>query len=174
MKPVEEAERMHLEIMPLMLRLMALALQTDSTRVGTFELPMGFATAELDLGSYHGLSHHGKDPEKIKELKLIEEAEFTVFNEFLTKLRAIEEGGQTLLDQTSVMFGSNLGNASSHDWHNLPIVVAGGGYKHGSYVAHDEKNNTPLANLFVSLAQRMGLEVDSFGSSTAVGIRGLS
>ena len=104
---------------------------------------------------WHNLSHHGKDESKIDELKLIEIAEFQAFNEFLNQLRGVEEVGKTLLDHTAVLFGSNLGNASSHDWRNLPILVAGGGYKHGSYVAHDANNNSPLANVYVSLAQRM-------------------
>ncbi len=60
-----------------------------------------------------------------------------------------------------------------HDWHNLPILVAGGGFRHGNYVAHDPQNNTPLANLFVAFAQRMGVEIDHFGSSTAAGVAGL-
>jgi len=155
--------------------MIALALQTDSTRTITFQLRgMNSVPAVPGVNSdWHGLSHHGKDPEKIEELKIIEEAEFVAFNEFLTKLRSIDEGGKTLLDHTAVLFGSNLGNASSHDWHNLPIIVAGGGYRHGGYVAHDSKNNTPLSNLFVSLAQRMGVETDQFGSSTAAGVRGL-
>lgn len=183
-KPQVEAEQpddiadqnMAIERQRLLYGLIALTLQTDSTRTVTFELGGLNSVPKIPgvSNDWHNLSHHGKDPDKISELRLIEEAEFVVFNEFLTKLRGIEEDGQSLLDHTAVLFASNLGNASSHDWHNLPIVVAGGGYKHGSYVAHDEKNNTPLANLFVSLAQRMGLEVDSFGSSTAVGIRGLS
>ena len=183
-KPQVEAEQpddiadqnMAIERQRLLYGLIALTLQTDSTRTVTFELGGLNSVPKIPgvSNDWHNLSHHGKDPDKIAELRLIEEAEFVVFNEFLTKLRGIEEDGQSLLDHTAVLFASNLGNASSHDWHNLPIVVAGGGYKHGSYVAHDEKNNTPLANLFVSLAQRMGLEVDSFGSSTAVGIRGLS
>ena len=155
--------------------MMVLAVQTDSTRTMTFQLS-GLNSAPKINGvnsDWHGLSHHGKDPEKIAELKLIESAEFIVFNEFLTKLRAIKENGKTLLDHTAIIFGSNLGNASAHDWHNLPTIVAGGGFKHGSYVAHDEKNNTPLANLFVTMAQRMGIESDRFGSSTAAGVRGL-
>jgi len=169
-------QNMAIERQRLLYGLIALTLQTDSTRTVTFELGGLNSVPKIPgvSNDWHNLSHHGKDPDKISELRLIEEAEFVVFNEFLRKLRGIEEDGQSLLDHTAVLFASNLGNASSHDWHNLPIVVAGGGYKHGSYVAHDEKNNTPLANLFVSLAQRMGLEVDSFGSSTAVGIRGLS
>lgn len=151
------------------------AIQTDSTRTITYAL--GGLNAVPDVpgvqSDWHGLSHHGKDPEKIEELKRIEEAEFDVFNEFLSKMRATEEAGKSLLDQTAILFGSNLGNASAHDWHNLPILVAGGGYRHGHYTAHDRDNNTPLSNLFVSLAHRMGVEIDQFGSSTAAGVRGL-
>ncbi len=152
-----------------------LALQTDSTRMITHELSGLNAVPKVEgvSSDWHGLSHHGKDPEKIDELRLIEEAEFIVFAEFLSKLRAIDDGGVSLLDNTAVLFASNLGNASAHDWHNLPIIVAGGGYRHGNYVAHDSKNNTPLANLFVSMAQRMNVEIDSFGSSTAAGVNGL-
>ena len=146
--------------------------------------PMASALSAMSVGcsastvglahDWHNLSHHGKDPEKIDELKLIEEAEFQTFNEFLTKLKAVEENGQTLLDSTSVLFGSNLGNASSHNWKNLPLILAGGGFRHGQYIAHDKDNNTPLANLYVAIAQQMGLETDCFGSSTGAGITGLS
>jgi hypothetical protein len=155
--------------------LIVLAIQTDSTRTFTYQLS-GMNSVPIVPGvqsDWHGLSHHGMDPEKIDELKKIELAEFTVFNEFLNKLNSIEENGRTLLDHTSILFGSNLGNASAHDWHNLPVIVAGGGFKHGAYVAHDAKNNTPLANLFVTMAQRMGVDTDHFGSSTAAGVRGL-
>lgn len=159
-----------------MYHLIALALQTDSTRVVTFGLgalnspPSNIKGVSQD---WHNLSHHGKDDAKISELKLIEEAEFGAFNEFLTRLKNTPEEGGNLLDATAVLFGSNLGNASSHDWRNLPIIVAGGGFRHGAYVAHDPKNNTPLANLFIPLARRMGVEIESFGSSTKAGIRGL-
>ena len=160
----------------LMYDMMVLALQTDSTRVITLMqgglnlVPTNIPGVKTD---WHNLSHHGKDDAKIEELKLIEEAEFSEFSRFLTKLKSVGEGDGNLLDNTAVLFGSNLGNASAHDWRNLPIILAGGRYKHGSYVAHDEKDNTPLANLFVSLAQRMGVETDRFGSSTAESIRGL-
>ncbi len=154
--------------------LIVLALQTDSTRTITYQLS-GLNAAPLIPGvsnDWHNLSHHGKDPDKIKELKLIEEAEFTVFNDFLSDLKRIDENGRTLLDHTAILFGSNLGNASSHDWRNLPILVAGGGYQHGTHLSHDKTNNTPLANLFVSLAQRMGVETDHFGSSTSESLDG--
>ncbi|MDZ4851069.1 MAG: DUF1552 domain-containing protein [Pirellulaceae bacterium] len=159
----------------LMYDMIVLALQTDSTRTITYELG-GLNQVPTIPGvknDWHNLSHHGKDPEKIDELKLIEEAEFEVFAQFLKKLDAIQESDGTLLDNTSVLYGSNLGNASAHDWHNLPIMVAGGRFKHSGYVAHDEKSNTPFANLFVVLAQQMGIEIDRFGSSTSNSIRGL-
>ena len=160
----------------LMYDMMVLALQTDSTRVITLSLggmnavPSNIPGVKTD---WHNLSHHGKDESKINELRIIEEAEFKEFDRFLRQLKAVDEGGRSLLDNTAVLFGSNLGNASAHDWHNLPIILAGGGFRHGAYVAHDATNNTPLANLFVALAQRMGVENRSFGSSTAESVRGL-
>ncbi|QEF96328.1 hypothetical protein Mal15_03550 [Stieleria maiorica] len=160
----------------LMYDIIRLALQTDSTRVITLSLggmnavPSNIPGVNTD---WHNLSHHGKDEAKIAELRLIEEAEFEAFSGFLADLKAVGENDQNLLDRTAVLFGSNLGNASAHDWHNLPILLAGGGYRHGHYVAHDAKDNTPLANLFVPLARRMGLEVDHFGSSTNDNLRGL-
>ena len=159
----------------LMYDMIALALQTDSTRTVTFQLSGMNAVPTIPgvQSDWHNLSHHGKDPDKIDELKVIEEAEFSVFNEFLNRLSSIEENGRSLLEHTAVLFGSNLGNASSHDWHNLPIIVAGGGYRHGQHIAAGEmKNNTPLCNLFVSLAQRIGIETDTFGSNTAESITG--
>lgn len=155
--------------------LIVLALQTDSTRTITYQLS-GMNAVPVVAGvnsDWHGLSHHGKDPAKIDELKLIEEAEFAAFADFLDRMRSVQEGESNLLDNTAILFGSNLGNASAHDWHNAPVVVAGADFLHGGYVQHDSKNNTPLANLFVDYAQFMGLETDQFGSSTAAGIKGL-
>ena len=160
----------------LMNDLTLLALQTDSTRVIAYSLggmnavPSNIPGVRTD---WHMLSHHGRDEQKIEELTRIEAAEFEVFSYFLTKLKNVKEAGGHLLDHTAILFGSNLGNASSHSWRNLPILLAGGGYKHGAHAAHDPDNNTPFANLFVPLAQRMGLEIDQFGSSTASSIRGL-
>jgi len=156
--------------------LILLALQTDSTRVITFSLGSMNAVPNNIPGvrtDWHMLSHHGRDENKIEELARIEAAEFEVLGEFLTKLKSVKEGSDRLLDHTAILFGSNLGNASSHSWRNLPILLAGGGYKHGRHVAHDPDNNTPFANLFVPLAQRMGLEIEKFGSSTKSTIRGL-
>ena len=160
----------------LMYDMVQLALQTDSTRVVTYTLGSMNAVPSNIVGvktDWHNLSHHGKDEEKIDELRLVEQAEFDAFATFLAELKAVQEQGRSLLDHTAILFGSNLGNASSHDWRNLPILVAGGGYRHGRYVAHDQAKNTPLANLFVPLAHRMGLEIDRFGSSTQSSLRGL-
>ena len=160
----------------LMYELIALAFETDSTRVATFSLggmnapPSNIPGVDTD---WHNLSHHGKDEEKIAELRLIEEAEIKEFNAFLTRLSGSTEQGGSVLDGTAILFGSNLGNASAHDWRNLPILVAGGGFKHTGYAAHKEDDNTPLCNLFVTLEQRLGIETDAFGSSTAAGVRGL-
>ena len=160
----------------LMYEMMALALHSDSTRTVTFRISgMNAVPSNIDgvATDWHNLSHHGKDEAKISELQLIEQAEFEALNEFLTRLQGIEENGRSLLDHTAVLYGSNLGNASAHDWRNLPLLLAGGGYRHGQHLAHDEKDNTHFANLLVEQAQRMGVETDQFGSSTKVGIDGL-
>jgi BMFP domain-containing protein YqiC len=160
----------------LMYDLMSLALKTDSTRVITFSLgafnavPTNIDGVKTD---WHNLSHHGKDENKIDELEIIEKEEFSLFAKFLGDLKNHQENGSSLLTNTTVLFGSNLGNASSHDWRNLPIILAGGGYRHGSYVAHDAQDNTPLSNLFVPLAQGMGVEIEQFGKSTNSSLRGL-
>ena len=159
----------------LMNDMIALALQTDSTRTVTYHLSgMNAVPSNIDgvKTDWHNLSHHGKDEKKIAELQKIEEAEFDVLNDFLAKLSAIEENGRRLLDRTSVLYGSNLGNASAHDWRNLPLLVAGGGFKHAGHIAGDAKANTPFANLLVQLAQRSGVEIEQFGSSTQSGITG--
>lgn len=159
----------------LMHDLITLALQTDSTRTVTYGL--GGLNAPPNIpgvsNDWHQLSHHGRDETKIAELKLIELAEFKAFSDFLARLSAKKEQNGSLLDNTMILMGSNLGNASSHSSRNLPLVLAGGGFKHGQHIAHDENNNTPFANLFVQMARQMGVKIDRFGSSDAGGIHGL-
>lgn len=158
----------------LMNDLIVLALQTDSTRTITYNLGGLNAVPVIEgvENDWHQLSHHGQDEHKIEELKLIELAEFRALGDFLAKLKAAQEDGRPLLDSTAVLFGSNLGNASAHDWSNLPILVAGGGFRHGQHLAFDAKNNTALSNLFVQLAQHMQVETDQFGYSTQAGVTG--
>ncbi|MCM8527104.1 MAG: DUF1552 domain-containing protein, partial [Lentisphaeraceae bacterium] len=161
----------------LMFELMALALSTDSTRVITFDIGGPFFVPSKIKGvktSWHGLSHHGQSPEKIAELKLIEEAGLKEFDSFITQLKSPESSGSDILSRTIVLYGSNLGSASSHNCTNLPILVAGGGYNHGAHIVHNQKKNTPLANLFVSFAQKMGVEIDQFGSSDSSSVEGFS
>lgn len=146
-----------------------LALQTDSTRVislwlGSQERP----EIEGVTLAHHDASHHGQEPAKLEQLALIEEAELRVFGEFLDKLQASAEGEHHLLDRTSIFYASNLGNSSSHDNTNLPILLCGGGYKHAGHVGYDRKENTLLSNLFVRMLQQLGVETDTFGASSGV------
>jgi hypothetical protein len=83
-------------------------------------------------------------------------------------MRQCTEGGHNLLDRTTVFYASNLGNSSSHDNNNLPILLAGGGFNHQGHIAYDRANNTLLSNLFVRMLQQMDIEADSFGASTGV------
>ncbi|MGV3662111.1 MAG: DUF1552 domain-containing protein [Prosthecobacter sp.] len=155
--------------MKLLQDLVLLAFQTDSTRTVTLRLSGMNAVPEIEgvKNDWHNLSHHGQDPAKIEELKVIEKAEFTAFADFLRKLKQTQDSGRPLLDATAVMFGSNLGNASAHATANLPLVLAGGGYKHGRHIAVSKEKHV-FSNLLVSLAQRMGVESDKFGFSTGV------
>jgi hypothetical protein len=151
----------------LMIDLMHLALQTDSTRFITFALN-GFNAVPVIEGvtqDWHNLSHHGQDPDKLAELRVVEVQVMELFGELLAKLKNTPEQGGTLLDRTIVLFGSNLGNASSHDNKNMPILLAGGGFRHGQHLAFDPQKNPPLCNLFVQFLQRLGADVNSFGSS---------
>jgi len=151
-----------------------LALQTDSTRVITLSLSTFSVVPHVPgvKNETHGLTHHGNEPEKIAQLEKLERAQMEAFAVFLASLRGSAEPGGTLLDHTQVLYGSCLGNAKPHSNENLPIILAGGGYRHPGHLAFDEKRNEPLANLFVTILQRLGLEADSFASSTG-SLRGL-
>jgi hypothetical protein len=151
----------------LMIDLMHLAIQTDSTRFITFALNGLNAVPTIPgvTQDWHNLSHHGQDPAKLSELKVVELQQMQLFGELLAKLGDSSEGSGSLLDRTIVLFGSNLGNASSHNNKNMPIIVAGGGFQHGQHLAFDPLKNPPLCNLYVQLLRRLGANTDSFGSS---------
>jgi Protein of unknown function (DUF1552) len=156
--------------LPVMYDLMALALQTDSTRIATFEIGGDFEASAFGLnGGYHSLSHHGQRPEAIAALIKMERYQVEQFARFLEKLKSIEDGTGTLLDHSMVLFGSGMGNANSHTNTNLPIILAGGGYKHGAHKIYPDKGlgRQPLCNLYLSMLQRFGVEVDAFGTSTS-------
>ncbi len=147
--------------------LIPLMLQTDSTRVVSLMIQDHHVVPNMAgvQTEHHPLSHHGQDPARIDQLKIIESGILSTFSDLLTQLGLKSTQGTRLLDHTAVLFGSNLGNANAHDPTNLPILLAGGGYKHGRYIAYNKDRNTPLSNLFVSLLQRMGVETDSFATS---------
>ncbi|QDU20937.1 DUF1552 domain-containing protein [Urbifossiella limnaea] len=154
--------------------LIHLALQTDSTRLVTM-LMLGTSLVPPIAGvsfGHHDLSHHGQDPAKIAQLRTVEQEKMKALADFLTKLKATREDGASLLDRTTVFFSSNLGNAATHGVRNLPVLVAGGGFRHGQHLAFDPSNGPPLGNLFVSMLQRLGVPADRFGSGTAT-LRGL-
>ncbi len=153
----------------LMYDMAKLALQTDSTRIITVFIEQDHNPTVKVPGvsrGHHSLTHHGNKDENLSELKRIEEAQFGTLRELLTSLRDVDESGASLLDQTSVLYGTNMGNANAHSNDNLPVLLAGGGFKHGQHLAFDQKKNEPLANLFVTLLQRMGIEEDRFASGT--------
>ena len=151
-----------------LMNLIPLMLQTDSTRVVSLMIQDHGAVPNIAgvQGEHHPLSHHGQDPAKIAQLKIIESGILSAFSDFLTQLGQRSAQEARLLDHTAVLFGSNLGNANAHDPSNLPILLAGGGYRHGQYVAYDKKNNIPLCNLFVNMLNNMGMETESFATST--------
>lgn len=155
--------------LPVLYDLMALALQTDSTRILTLEIAGGFNASALGIKKdYHALSHHGQLQENIDNLLQLEKYQMEQFARFLAKLKSIDEGGATLLDRSMILFGSGMGNANSHTNTNLPIVLAGGGFRHGQHKAYPTTGagRTPLSNLFLSMLQHFGVEAQRFGLST--------
>ncbi|MDH4451920.1 MAG: DUF1552 domain-containing protein [Verrucomicrobiota bacterium] len=152
----------------LMFDLIRLALQTDSTRIVTLSLSTFSVVPHVPgvKSETHGLTHHGNEPDKIAELKKIEEAQIKAFADLLQTFRNVTETSGTLLDHTQVLYGSCLGNANSHSNQNLPLILAGGGFKHGQNLAFNTTTNTPMANLFVTMLQGLGIEADKFSSST--------
>lgn len=158
----------------LMYDLVRLAIETDSTRLITIFITTEGIVARIPGVSHetHSLTHHGGRPETLAELKKVEEVQFQALAGLLRGLREAKEGGATLLDRTMVLYGTCMGNASSHANTNLPVLLAGGGFKHGRHLVFDRERNYPLPNLFVSMLQRLGVESDRFATSTGT-MRGL-
>ena len=142
---------------------MKLALETDSTRVMSFF---------IDTTVIHNITHHGNRPEVLDELRHHEEGQFAALGDFLKVLSDTKEEGQSLLDRTMILYGTCMGSANSHSNINLPVLLAGGGFKHGQHLAFDQQNNYPLTNLFVSMLQRLGIETNEFSTGKGT-FRGL-
>ena len=176
--PLDPASpREYMEKARLLYDLVRLAFETDSTRMVTLLLDsvnsptLEFDGAEITDG-YHSLSHHGKSAKKLAQLEAIDREHMKLLDGLFTQLKTVQEQDRTLLDHSMILYGSNLGNANTHVTTNLPILFAGGGFKHGQHLAFDRERNYPLPNLFVSMMQRMGIEEDSFATSTGT-MRGL-
>ncbi|MEZ6086811.1 MAG: DUF1552 domain-containing protein [Pirellulaceae bacterium] len=156
----------------LMLSMARLAFESDSTRIITLMVD-AFATPVFKLNpdqsttdGYHNLSHHGQSEAKVRQLIDADHQQLTLLQRLFSQLAATREGDDRLLDRTMILFGSNMGDANTHDNTNLPILLAGGGFRHGQHLAFDRDRNKPLCNLFVTMLQQLGIETDSFGSSS--------
>jgi hypothetical protein len=163
--------RQYMDKVRLMYDMAVLAFETDSTRLITLLLdsvnsPSIDVEGTKIIDGYHNLSHHGKAPDKLAQLKAIDTQHMKLLNTLFGQLKEKREGGDALLNRTMVLYGSNLGNANKHTTNNLPILLAGGGFRHGQHLAFDRERNYPLPNLYVSMLQRLGIETDRFATST--------
>ncbi|MCM8541439.1 MAG: DUF1552 domain-containing protein [Lentisphaeraceae bacterium] len=159
------------ELFPLYYKLMTLALQTDSTRVATLQLPVTnnvYNDLEGVHEGYHLLSHHGQDKGRLTQLRTVEKFHMTIFNQFIEQLSDIKEVNGSLLDNTLVMHGAGMGNGSAHSNKNLPVILAGGGLKHGSHRNMYKSGKSPekLCNLYLAMLHWFGVETSNFGTST--------
>ncbi|MBC8114939.1 MAG: DUF1552 domain-containing protein [Candidatus Saccharimonas sp.] len=157
-KPPEDIDdaREFVQKTRLMFDVVKLALETDSSRL---------ISLFIDTTVIHNITHHGNRPEVLAELRAKEEAQFDALAGFLTALHGTKEEGESLLDRTMVLYGTCMGSANSHSNVNLPVLLAGGGFKHGQHLAFDAQNNYPLTNLYVSMLQRLGIETNDFSTS---------
>jgi hypothetical protein len=155
-----------------MLSMAQLALQTDSTRIVTLMLD-AYETGVFQIdeqtrsnNGYHNLSHHGQVGETVRQLEAVDRRQMGLLHKLLVGLSETSDGSRRLLDSTMVLYGSNMGDSNTHDNTNLPILLAGGGFRHGQHLAFNQDDNTPLCNLFLTMLHRLGVESDAFGSST--------
>jgi hypothetical protein len=176
--PIDPANpALYMDKVKVMYDLARLALETDSTRSITLMLD-GVSAPVLEIpgatmtDSYHNLTHHGKSESKRSQLKIIDEWHMRLLAGLMADLKSVHEGEDTLLDRTMVLYGSNFGDANAHICTNMPVILAGGGFRHGQNLAFNTMTNYPLPNLYVSMLQRLGIETDRFASATGT-MRGL-
>jgi hypothetical protein len=176
--PTDPADpKAYMEKVRLMYDMARLAFETDSTRFIALLLdgvnsPAITADGQPTDDGYHNLSHHGKNAGKLAQLERIDREHMKLLARLFGELKARNERGETLLDRTMILYGSNLGNADTHVTTNLPVLFAGGGFRHGQHLVFDHERNYPLPNLFVSVLQRLGIEEDKFATATGT-MRGL-
>ena len=162
----------YFETAELMYKMTKLAFETDSTRSMTLLLDSNNSPAiningESASDGYHNLSHHGKTDKKLGQLDAIDRTHIKLLGKLMKDLEEVNEEGGSLLDHTSIFFGSNFGDANKHTTDNMPIILAGGKFKHGQHLAFDVKHNEALPNVFVSILQQMGYEESSFATGRA-------
>jgi hypothetical protein len=157
----------------LMMDMVALAYQTDSTRILSFMFTnAGSNRSYPDLGiseGHHDLSHHGKSEEKQAKISIINRFHIDQFAYLLGRLGSINEGGGTLLDNCMLVYGSGISDGDRHNHDDLPIILAGGGggrIKTGRHIVYE--NRTPLCNLYLWMLNQVGVKADKFGDSNAV------
>ncbi len=162
----------HAEHVKLMLDMIAVAFQSDTTRVATFMFGnavsnVSFRFLEGVTAGHHDVSHHGKDPEKLRQYQIINQWHVAQYAYLLNKLQGMKEGDSNVLDNSMILFGSALHNGDRHDPHNLPLVLAGSGGGRiitGRHLVYGE--DSPLANLYVSMLDAFGAPVERFADST--------
>lgn len=164
--------KLFFEKFELMLAMARVALETDLTRIVTLMVD-AFATPVFKLhpdqnttDDYHNLSHHGQSESKVQQLQDTDRQQMALLGRLFRQIAEIREGEDRLFDRTMILFGSNMGDANTHDNTNLPILLAGGGFRHGQHIVFRSDHNQPLSNLFVTMLQNLGLEETTFGSST--------
>ena len=155
----------------LMMDLLVLAYQTDLTRISTFMLARevsGRAYPEIGVSdSHHPLSHHQNEAAKLERLHMVNEYHFRQFAYLVEKLAGLAEGDGTMLDSTLFLYGTGISDSNTHFHDDLPIALIGGtnaGIKGGRYVRHPQ--DTPLANLHVSILEKLGIPIETLGDST--------
>ena len=170
-KPTD-APKDHTEHVRLMLDMIALGFQSDTTRVSTFMFGnavsgVNFRFLEGVSNTHHEISHHSKDPDKLRQYHLINRWHIEQYAYLLRKLQGMQEGDRTVLDKSMVLFGSALSDGNSHNPHKLPLVLGGRGggrIASGQHIVSSE--DTPVANLYVSMLDAFGARVDRFADST--------
>jgi hypothetical protein len=176
--PVDPPDsKAYMEKVRLMYDMARLAFETDSTRfiallLDSVNSPAITVDGQPTDDGYHNLSHHGKNAKKLAQLEMIDREHMKLLSQLFTDLKSRQEGSETLLDRSMILYGSNLGNADTHVTDNLPVLFAGGGFRHGQHLAFDRERNYPLPNLFESVLQRLGIEQSQFATSTGT-MRGL-
>jgi hypothetical protein len=170
--PQEESPKLFADHVKLMMDMMAMAFQTDTTRIITFMFGNAVSGQNMSFidgvnGGHHNISHHMNDKDKLRQYQLIGKWHIEQYGYLLRKLQSMKEGEGTVLDNSMIVFGAGLRDGNKHDPHNLPIVVGGSGggkLATGQHLVYDK--DTPLANLWLSMLHAFGTPVERFADST--------